>query len=118
MSSMQLVNRQDRLLSSWKNMAVALMMVAAVSGVVHADDGVLTERVRIDKFNLNTDAGSRALYQALSSASQRVCDVGESRQLSAIAHAQACYRRALENAVAAVQSERVTQLYRAKNPTG
>jgi len=118
MSSMQLVNRQNRFLSSSRHMAVALMMVAAAAAVAHADDGVPTEKVRIDKYNLNTDAGSRALYQALSSASQRVCAVGESRQLSVAAHAQACYRQALANAVAAAQNERVTQLYRAKNATG
>jgi UrcA family protein len=118
MSFVHLAIRQNRATSSPKYVAIALMIVVTATGMAHAENWVLTEKVRIDKFDLRTEAGSRALFQQLSSASRHVCGVGDSRELSEVASAATCYKQTLGNAVQAVQNERVTQLYHAKIPTG
>jgi UrcA family protein len=96
---------------------LALAIAGSMLGAKAAEVGG-TERVRIGQYNLATDAGSRAAFQALASASRRVCGVGESRQLSDAARAEACYAEALGNAVQAARSERLTQLFRAKGRVG
>jgi UrcA family protein len=96
-----------------------LFTVAMVGSVAVANAGEgSTERVRIGQFNLDSDAGSRAAFGALASASRRVCRVGESRALSDETRAEACYAEALANAVEAVRNERLTELFRAKGKAG
>jgi UrcA family protein len=118
MSFLQLPVRRTRLSLTPINVALALMMMATATGVAQAGDEVPTETVRIDRSNLTTDAGSRAVFQQLSNASRRVCRVDDSRELIRLVHAQSCYKEALGKAVLAVQNERVTQLYRAKVGAG
>jgi UrcA family protein len=113
--------------SSWNQisrrraLAGAVLLVLTVAGPVagaKAAEVDATERVRIGEYDLNTEAGSRAALHALASASRRVCRVGESRQLSDAARAEACYGQALGSAVQAARSERLTQLFRAKGKVG
>jgi UrcA family protein len=98
--------------------ALTLMVAGSVAGLAQAADEPPTERVQIGKYNLDTDAGSRAALRELSSASQRVCRVGESRVLMDVVHAKACYRESLENAVEAAGSEHLSKLYRAQSGVG
>jgi len=102
-------------------LAGAALLVATFAGSMtdaQATEMVAVEHVRIGQFNLNTEAGSRAAFDVLASASRRVCRVGESRILSDEARAQACFGESLANAVQAAKSERLTQLYREKAKAG
>lgn len=103
-------------------LAIALMVLTtAFSGLAQAEEAVPTEKVRIDRYNLQTEAGSRALLHALSAASQRVCGVEESRnsrQFEVISRANRCYETALSAAVSQVKSERLTQLLQAQRGIG
>jgi UrcA family protein len=118
---MSFISSSRNKVSRGRALAGAVLLVLTVAGTVagaKAAEVDATGRVRIGEFNLNTDAGSRAAFGALASASRRVCRVGESRLLSDAARAQACFEQALGNAVQEVRSERLTQLFRAKGKMG
>jgi UrcA family protein len=97
--------------------ALGLLLTATAVNATPATDMVL-ERVRIDTFNLSSDAGAHAVLRELSGAAKRVCGVGNSRDLAHVVHEKACYREALANAVDAVRNEHLTQLYRATSGVG
>ena len=101
-----------------RSAALALTMTAGFTATAMADDTVPTEHVRIDQYNLNTEDGRRAVLRHLSFAAKHVCAVGESRLLEDVARAEACYRDSLANAVQAVRSERLTELYMARAKGG
>jgi UrcA family protein len=95
--------------------AAALGLILATSVVSAAPvTEAVSEHVRVDTFNLSSDAGTRALLLKLSGAAERVCGVGESRDLARVVQSKACYRETLGNAVDSVRNERLTQLYRGK----
>jgi UrcA family protein len=103
-------------------LAIALIVLTtAFSALVQAEEPVTTEKVRVDRYNLQTEAGSRALLQVLSAASQRVCGVEEarnSRQFALISRANRCYETSLSAAVSQVKSERLSQLLQAQRGIG
>jgi UrcA family protein len=97
--------------------ALGLLLTATAVNATPATDTV-SERVRIDTFNLSSDAGAQAVLRVLSGAAKRVCGVGSSRDLARMVSEKACYRETLANAIDAVRNEHLTQLYRAKAGVG
>jgi UrcA family protein len=99
-------------------LATAAAVLAISLGTAQAGDEAPTVHIRLDQFDLTTDAGNHALLQKLKYASRQVCNVDEARdgaRLELIMRAQQCYKTALENAVVSVRSERLTLLYRASD---
>ena len=97
----------------------ACCAVAAVAGPLAASAGNAmtdppTVTVRYDDLNLASDAGTKALLRRLSTAAERVCAVGQSRELRRESYAEQCAAEALSRAVVAVHNERLSALYRAR----
>jgi UrcA family protein len=72
------------------------------------------QRQRIVQFadlNLQTPAGSLALYRRIQTAAKSVCEANDSRQLTAVLRSQACLKSAIQEAVLAVNDSGFTQRY-------
>lgn len=70
--------------------------------------------VNYEGLDIQSDAGARALYARLKSASKAACDFqipGKSDSLLHYRKAKACYVQALDDAVASVQSEALRDLH-------
>jgi len=95
--------------------AVALAVLAAPAALAGAD-APRAIHVRYDDLNLDSDAGTQALYRRLARAATRVCELEGLRDLASLHRAEVCYRDALHGAVVAVHNERLSALYRAREP--
>jgi UrcA family protein len=96
-----------------KNVKNTLVVVAAMSaamlvGVVHAAE-VPARAVSYKDLNLNTEAGTKVLYQRIHGAANEVCGNVEVRDLPGVRAHQACIEKAVSDAVAAVNSQRLAQ---------
>lgn len=69
------------------------------------------EHVAYGDLNLTSAQGAHVFYARIRTAAQHVCAPLESRELTRRAPWQQCYRAAIADAVARVDSKRVTQLY-------
>jgi UrcA family protein len=88
--------------------AVAAMSAAMLVGVVHAAE--LPARAVIYRdLNLNTEAGATVLYQRIHGAANQVCGNVEVRDLPGVRAHEACIEKAVSDAVAAVNNQRLTQ---------
>ena len=90
--------------------------LVANAGAAMADPPAVT--VRYDDLNLASDSGTKALLRRLSAAADRVCEVGQSRELRRESHAERCSAEALSRAVVAVHNERLSALYHARGTSG
>jgi UrcA family protein len=88
--------------------AVAAMSAALLVSVVHAGE-VQTRAVAYSDINLNTEAGVKVLYQRIHGAANQVCGDVEVRDLPSVRAHQACIEKAVSDAVAAVNNQRLTQ---------
>ncbi len=85
---------------------------AALGCVAHADEAPQVH-VRYADLNLATGAGATVLYQRIRRAANDVCGGLDSRDLTAKAAARACVDNAIKQAVAEVNSVRLTKVYEA-----
>jgi UrcA family protein len=67
--------------------------------------------VRYDDLNLATEQGAHTLYRRIATVAKQVCPDGDIRDLSRLAHAQACQKEAIERAVRAVNSPHLAAAY-------
>jgi UrcA family protein len=88
--------------------AVAAMSAAMLVGVVHAAE-VPARAVTYRDLNLNTEAGAKVLYQRIHGAANEVCGNVEVRDLPGVRAHEACIEKAVSDAVAAVNNQRLTQ---------
>lgn len=96
-----------------------LSMTAAVAQLLASSANADVERladvprivVTFGDLDLSKPAGSTALYERIQSAAEIVCRVNESRQLALIARSRACYRSAIDDAVAQIDHPRLTALH-------
>jgi UrcA family protein len=120
---MKLDSVHIRLTPTRRTLLQVLCATAAIAGPLAASAGtsmsdVPTVTVRYDDLNLASDAGTKALLRRLSAAADRVCAVGQSRELRRENYAEQCASEALSRAVVAVHNERLSTLYRAHGSTG
>lgn len=92
----------------------ALVCAALAAGVsVYASyaqaDGTATRVVKYREADLATDAGAQKLYRQLKAASRAVCATW--RQAELMTDYQACYTKALADAVADVNQQTLTRLH-------
>jgi UrcA family protein len=96
--------------------SAALTSAACLAGAAQADaaDAPRSTTVSYRDLNLSTIAGATVLYQRLRHAAEWVCDErGTGLERYRIWHS--CYRAAIADAVAKVNSPLVTQLYSGKS---
>jgi len=93
-----------------KNVLVVLaaMSAAVLVGVGHAAE-VPARTVTYQDLNLNSEAGAKALYQRIQAAARQVCGNVEIRDLPGVRAHEACVDKAVSDAVASVNSQRLTQ---------
>jgi len=68
--------------------------------------------VNYSDLNLSTESGAATLYSRIRTAAAQVCSVGESRQLSQVAAARHCQRRAIAQAVTGIHSALLSERHR------
>jgi len=100
------------------NSVVATFVVAAIGGpaIAFGSDNIEGKSVKVSYADLDIDrkAGAKKLYRRLQLASKEVCGV-ESLQnagtAAAVSTQKRCYRKALGEAVARVDSEELSKLH-------
>lgn len=90
------------------NLLVVATALAAgmLAGVAHGAE-VPTQAVRFEDLNLNTDAGVQVLYKRIQGAAHQVCGNVDGRDLAVARAHKACVDRAVADAVAAVNNQRM-----------
>lgn len=93
-------------------------MLAGVTQAAHAGDNLPKQVVTYKDLNLNSDAGTKVLYKRIQGAADQVCGKVDVRDLQGMSVRNACLDRAISQAVAAVNSPKLTQVYvsKAGNP--
>jgi len=93
-------------------LALAGGVLAGIANPVSAAtvDGVPSAVVRFADLNLDSEAGSLALYHRLAAAAGEVCPAADVRDLHMQAVAKACQVDAIRRAAARIQSPRLTAL--------
>jgi len=93
-----------------KNVLVVLaaMSAAVLVGVVHAAE-VPARAVSYQDLNLNTEAGAKVRYERIHGAAEQVCGNVEIRDLPRVRAHDACVEKAVSDAVASVNNQRLTQ---------
>jgi len=93
-----------------KNVLVVLaaMSSAVLVSVVHAAE-VPARVVSYQDLDLNTEAGAKVLYGRIHGAAKQVCGNLEIRDLPVVRAHAACVEKAVSDAVAAVNNQRLTQ---------
>ena len=105
------MNKQTTGLTNIVVMAAALT-VGLLVGVAHsAEPGndAPVKAVSYQDLNLKTDAGVQVLYKRIEGAAKQVCGVLEIRDLQGVRAHKACVQRAMDDAVAAVNNQMLTQ---------
>ena len=95
--------------------AVQAGEACAVTPSAHAGNAVT---VRYSDLNLATREGASVLYARINHAARSVCELGDIRELGALAAAKACQREAVAQAVHTVHSEQLAALFKANMPQG
>jgi UrcA family protein len=78
-------------------------------------DQASQETVKFSDLNVGNPAGVAALYQRIHSAAERVCKVGDDRDLARAQRSEACANVAEARAVSRVNSGALTAYYQAKS---
>jgi UrcA family protein len=96
----------------------SLILVAAVGIAGHAlaADSASGSQIKVKyaDLNVNDSAGAAVLFHRIRAAANEVCGVGRDRDLSRMIEAQSCAKKAVSDAVAAVNAPALTGLYQAK----
>jgi UrcA family protein len=71
-----------------------------------------TAVVRYSVLDLTQPDGARAVYERIKTAARQACGATNIEDLTTFAHYHECYEHAVANAVARVQSIRVSELHR------
>jgi UrcA family protein len=99
--------------NSFRRVLVAAALVAGFATAAQASD-LPQVHVNYSDLNVNSEAGAAVLYQRIRNAAEQVCGTFGVRDLGADAAAKACKVRAIGEAVAAVHSPALTQIYAVK----
>lgn len=93
-----------------KNVLVVLaaMSAAVLVGGVHAAEAP-ARAVTYQDLNLNTEAGAKVLYERIHGAANEVCGSVEVRDLPGVRAHEACVAKAVSDAIAAVNNQRLTE---------
>ena len=105
------MNKQTTGLTNIVVMGAALT-VGLLVGVAHGAEpgtGAPVKTVTYQDLNLNTDAGVQVLYKRIHRAAKQVCGGAEVRDLQGVRAREACEQRAMDEAVAAVNNQKLTQ---------
>jgi len=97
---------------------LALASTGLAGGLAHAEGAhsqFKTVVVRYADLNLDNPDGAQVLYQRIKRAARQACGSAVVDDLPQFAHYRECYNTAVENAVATVQSNRVTELHEAES---
>ena len=93
-----------------------ILLASTIASTASASNTVNRSAVHVSysDIDIRSDAGARVLYSRLKRASADVCgirEVEETRSLSQIAKAKACYERSLDRAVAKIESDALATLH-------
>jgi UrcA family protein len=91
--------------------AVSTTMLAGVTQAAGFGDTPAKQIVTYQDLNLNSDAGTQALYRRIQRAANKVCGEVNVRDLAGLRVKKACLDRAISEAVAAVNSPMLTKVY-------
>ncbi len=97
---------------------LALAATSLAGGLAHAERApsqFKTVGVRYSNLDLANPDGAQALYQRIKIAARHACGREVVEDLTLFAHYRECYDNAVANAVATVQSNRVTELHHAES---
>ena len=90
-----------------------LLACAVIASSAFADDQVRSETVKFADLNVNTPAGTEALYRRIHSAATRVCSTSSSDPLFRVAEI-ACAKRAEGEAIEKLSLPQLTAFYQMK----
>ncbi len=91
----------------------AVAVCAALSTVARADEARQLH-VSYADLNVNSEAGAAVLFQRISHAADRVCELPGTRDLNQLAQVKACTDHAIGTAVEATKLPALTRVYDAK----
>ena len=95
--------------------AMSATMLTGVTQAATSGDNVPKQAVEYKDLNLDGSAGAQMLYKRIQGAANQVCGKADVRDLRAVSGRKACVERAVSDAVAAVNSPRLTRVYLAKS---
>jgi UrcA family protein len=95
--------------------ALSATMLAGVTQAAATGDYFPKQAVSYKDLNLNGNAGIQVLYKRIQGAANQVCGKVDVRDLQSMRVTKACVERAISDAVAAVNSPMLTQVYLAKS---
>ena len=100
-------------MSAWPVLGAAVVACALFAGSVAAKDQEFTVayRVSTQDLDLSQPAGAHELYARLQHAAQVVCTHGMRVDLKPVTDEDACYEKALGNAVRSANMPLLTQVY-------
>ena len=106
------LNRGGRLRTAMAFTVLAACTAIGAVGSAHAANAESPAlMVRYSDLNLSTERGSLALYGRIVAAAHQVCDLGDNRDLRAVAAAHACRDEAIARAVRDVNSPMLAAVY-------
>jgi len=94
----------------------ALLVSPAIATAAQPSVDVLQTTVYYSYSDLNSDRGTRALYQRIASAAREVCPGYNSPDLAAVADSRLCQQEAVARAVRQVGSAHLAAVYSQKLP--
>ena len=109
------MNRKLRLLRA---AALAMALPAVSMAAVPSQFEVVSVKVSHQGLDIRSKAGAKVLYRRLKVAAKQACDVmpySTIRSLSVLGESRACYKQALSNAVAKIDSDALARLHREKS---
>jgi UrcA family protein len=89
----------------------AQLLASAASADPKRSDQVCSAVVGFGELDLSKPAGADALYKRIRTAAATVCNVNQSRESERIARSRACFKNAVDNAVAQVNHPRLSSLH-------
>lgn len=89
----------------------AHLLASAATADPKGSDQVRSAVVGFGELDLSKRAGADALYKRIRSAAATVCNVNQSRESQRIARSRACFRSAVDGAVAQVNHPRLSALH-------
>jgi len=87
-------------------MVATALAVGMLAGVAHGTEAP-AQTVRFQDLNLNTDAGVQVFYKRIQGAANQVCGDVDGRDLVVARAHKACVDRAVADAVAAVNNQKM-----------
>ena len=105
--------RKKRLLAATFGVGACVFTASILAGMSTAEPP--HQVVRFADLNLSSEQGAAALYSRIKAAARNVCDLRtHTVDIEQRSYAQACFRRAIAQAVKAVDSPELTRRYLAE----